>query len=213
LLRPLVRGETLTRWRLTPDNERIIWTHDGAGAPLRTLPPHAHRWLVRSRRALEQRSDSRSDRWWSLFRIESACSSSPRVIWADFGRAPRAAVLDAGDPTVPLNTCYSVTCVGMHDALALVAILNSRIAAAWLGAIAEPARGGYHRYLGWTIARLPVPKDWSRAVRLLGPIAECARDGHEPDDDDLDALVLSAYDLSESSLGPLMEWTHACKNA
>jgi hypothetical protein len=213
LLRPLVRGETLTRWRLTPDNERIIWTHDGAGAPLRILPPHAHRWLARSRRALEQRSDSRSDRWWSLFRIESACASSPRVIWADFGRAPRAAVLDAGDPTVPLNTCYSVTCVGMHDALALAAILNSRIAAAWLGAIAEPARGGYHRYLGWTIARLPVPKDWSRAVRLLVPIAECAREGHEPDDDDLEALVLSAYDLNESCLAPLMEWTHACKNA
>jgi len=212
LLRPLVRGETLTRWRLAPDDERIIWTHDDAGTPFRALPPNAHRWLARSRRALERRSDSRSDRWWSLFRVESACARSPRVIWADFGRAPRAAVLEAGDPTVPLNTCYSVTCNCMTDALALATILNSRIAAAWLGAIAEPARGGYHRYLGWTIARLPVPSDWSRAVRLLAPVAEAARGGKEPDDDDLDALVLSAYGLNESALLPLLEWTHARNN-
>jgi hypothetical protein len=31
LLRPLVRGETLTSWRLTDSGERIIWTHDKAG--------------------------------------------------------------------------------------------------------------------------------------------------------------------------------------
>ncbi len=212
LLRPLVRGETVTRWRLAPDDERIIWTHDDTGTPLRALPPHTQRWLARSRRALERRSDARSDRWWSLFRVESACARSPRVIWADFGRAPRAAVLEAGDPTVPLNTCYSVTCNCMADALALAAILNSRIAAAWLGAIAEPARGGYHRYLGWTIARLPIPPDWPRAVSLLAPVAECARAGNEPADDDLDALVLSAYDLNGSALVPLLQWTHARNN-
>jgi len=216
LLRPLVRGESLVRWRLGPDAAQIIWTHDDTGAPLHTLPPHAQRWLARSRRALERRSDSRSDRWWSLFRVESACSSSPRVIWADFGRAPKAAVLDAGDPTVPLNTCYSVTCPDIVDALALAAILNSRIAAAWLGAIAEPARGGYHRYLGWTIARLPVPPDWPRAVRLLAPIAEhareCARSGNAPNDDDLDAVVLAAYGLNTSALDPLLEWTRARRN-
>src|SRR6185437_8270413 len=95
LLRPLVRGETLARWRITPDDERIIWTHDHAGAPLRSMPPHAQRWLLRFRRALERRTDSRSDRWWSLFRVESACAEKPRVVWADFGRAPRAAVLEA----------------------------------------------------------------------------------------------------------------------
>ena len=212
LLRPLVRGETLTRWRLAPDHERIIWTHDDTAAPLRTLPPHAHRWLARSRRALERRSDSRTDRWWSLFRVESACARSPRVIWADFGRTPRAAVLDVGDPTVPLNTCYSVTCPDIADALAFAAILNSRIAAAWLAAIAEPARGGYHRYLGWTIARLPVPHDWSRAVGLLAPVAECARSGNEPANDDLDALVLAAYNVNHSAVEPLLEWTYVRKN-
>lgn len=212
LLRPLVRGETLTRWRTATDDERIIWTHDPAGLPLRTLPPHALRWLARSRRALERRSDSRSDRWWSLFRIESACASSPRVIWADFGRSPKAAILEADDPTVPLNSCYSVTCPNISDALAFAAILNSRVAAAWLASIAEPARGGYHRYLGWTIARLPIPVDWPRVVGMLAPIAQRARAGSEPADDDLDAAVLAAYDLDAAALNPLLDWIHDRKN-
>ena len=209
LLRPLVRGDTLTRWRIAAHDERIIWTHDSAGSPLRTLPPHAQRWLARSRRALERRSDSRSDRWWSLFRVESACARSPRVIWADFGRSPTAAILEADDPTVPLNTCYSVTCPDISDALAFAAILNSRIAAAWLAAIAEPARGGYHRYLGWTIARLPVPVDWPRAVGMLAPIAQRARTGFPPADDELDAIVLASYDLDAAALDPLLDWADA----
>ena len=40
---------------------------------------------------------------------------------------------------------------------------------AWLGILAEPARGGFHRYLGWTLALLPLPRDWPAAVRLLAP--------------------------------------------
>jgi hypothetical protein len=81
-----------------------------------------------------------------------------------------------------------------------------------LAAIAEPARGGYHRYLGWTIARLPVPHDWSRAVGLLAPVAECARSGNEPANDDLDALVLAAYNVNHSAVEPLLEWTYVRKN-
>jgi hypothetical protein len=209
LLRPLVRGETLTQWRLPQNNERIIWTHDPTGHAFRQLPPHALRWLARSRRALEQRSDSRSDRWWSLFRVESAESEHARVVWADFGRAPRAAVLDVGDPTVPLNTCYSITCPTPADAVAFAAILNSEIAAAWLAVIAEPARGGYHRYLGWTVARLPIPIDWPRARRILAPIAEAALRGRQPAAAELNTLVLDAYELTAPALDPLLAWIHA----
>ncbi len=212
LLRPLVRGETLTQWLVARNDDRIIWTHDPAGQPIRELPPHALRWLTRSRRALERRTDARSDHWWSLFRIDSAECILPRVVWGDFGRAPRAAILDAGDTTVPLNTCYSVACPTRQDALAFAAILNSEIAAAWLGAIAEPARGGYHRYLGWTVARLPVPIDWPRARRLLAPIGDRARCGNLPSAHELNAVVLNAYALTASALDPLLAWTHVRKN-
>jgi len=212
LLRPLVRGETLTRWRLARNEERIIWTHDAAGAPLRELPQHTYRWLARSRRALERRSDSRSDRWWSLFRVDPAHSKSPRVVWCDFGRTPRAAVAEPGDQTVALNSCYSVTCPRMDDALAFCAILNSDVAAAWLAVLAEPARGGYHRYLGWTIARLPIPIDWPRARKLLAPIAEQAgRDGNTSAHE-LRVAILDAYELTLAALDPLLAWTDARKD-
>jgi hypothetical protein len=213
MLRPLVRGETLTHWRVTSNDERIIWTHGDDGRPLRDLPPHAHRWLLRSKRKLERRSDSRSERWWSLFRTESADPGSARVVWGDIGRAPRAAVLGPGDRTVPLNSCYSVTCPSLDDALTLCVILNSDVAAAWLAVIAEPARGGYHRYLGWTVARLPVPRDWPRACHILAPIASRARSGNVPSAATIRAAVLEAYNLTPTSVDPLLAWTDAWTDA
>jgi hypothetical protein len=45
LLRPLIRGEHVTRWRIEANGERLIWTHGENGAPLDRLPPRAERWL------------------------------------------------------------------------------------------------------------------------------------------------------------------------
>jgi hypothetical protein len=100
----------------------------------------------------------------------------------------------------------------MDDALAFCALLNSSIAAAWLAVLAEPARGHYHRYLGWTIARLPIPIDWPRARRLLAPIAERARNGDQPAPSELSNAVLCAYELSGADIRPLLEWTDAVTN-
>jgi hypothetical protein len=87
--------------------------------------------------------------------------------------------------------------------------MNSGIAAAWLSVIAEPARGNYHRYLGWTVARLPIPIDWPRARRLLAPVASAARDGTIPDPAMLNAMILDAYGLPSRSLDPLLDWASA----
>ena len=211
-LRPLVRGETLGRWRLSGGNERIIWTHDSAGSPMPELPPRTRLWLACWRRTLERRSDSRTDRWWALFRTDAAAADSSRVVWGDFGRSPRAAVIDAGDPTVPLNSCYCISCPRHDDALAFCALLNSSVAAAWLAALAEPARGGYHRYLGWTIARLPIPIDWPRARRILVPLAQEAMRDSPPSVQTLRDAVIEAYDLTLPQIEPLLEWTDAASN-
>ena len=47
---------------------------------------------------------------------------------------------------------------------------------------------------------------------LLAPVAECARSGNEPANDDLDALVLAAYNVNHSAVEPLLEWTYVRKN-
>jgi hypothetical protein len=209
LLRPLLRGETVTAWRVRPTESAIVWTHAAHGGPLDMLPERAARWLAPWRRRLAARSDLRGARaWWSLFRTEGAAASGTRVVWSDFGRRPRAAILAAGDPTVPLNSCYVLPCTDPEDALAFAALLNSSLAAAWLDALAEPARGGWHRYLAWTVSLLPIPADWPRARTLLAPLAERAVLGTPPSDTELLDAVCRAYHLKHDDVAPLLAWAH-----
>jgi hypothetical protein len=207
LLRPVIRGDRVRQWAVQSDEGRIIWTHDRDGA-LRILPPEATRHFAGWRRELERRSDMRGkDRWWSLFRTESADYSISRVVWTDIGKTPRAAVLPAGDRSVPLNTCYVIRCRELDDAFALAALINSRLAAAWLSIVAEPARGGYKRFLGWTMSLLPLPTDWSRAREILAPIARRAVSGATVNDDDLLRATLSAYGLDRADVECLLDWS------
>jgi hypothetical protein len=211
LLRPLIRGETLNAWRLTGQNEYVVWPHCDNGALLRELPPLGREWLLPFRDALVHRTDLHdSRRWWSVFRTEGAAFDQPRVIWADFGLRPRAIVVAENDRFVPLNTCYVVRIPKIADAFALAAILNSPLAAAWLNAIAEPARGGYRRYLGWTMAMLPVPTRWGRVRKVLAPLGERAMNGDIPSDDELLAATLDAYALHVQKVRALLDWGIAC---
>jgi hypothetical protein len=95
------------------------------------------------------------------------------------------------------------------DADALAAWLNAPLAVAWLGAIAEPARGGYHRFLGWTMARLPLPADWPAARALLAPVGCAARGGAVIAATELHALSLRAFRLGAPSMEPLITWMHS----
>jgi len=115
-------------------------------------------------------------------------------------------VLEANDPTVLLNSCYVAHCNDLTDAYTLAAILNSPVVAAWLNALAEPARGGYRRYLGWTVALMPVPINWTRARRLLAPLAERAMRGEMPGADALLDATLRAYLVHERDVEPLLLW-------
>jgi hypothetical protein len=207
LLRPLLRGESTVPWKAGRASEWLIWTHDESGAPLKSLPPRAARWLGRWRDRLAARTDLRPGiRWWSLFRTGAAAPSRVRVVWADMGRAPRALVLQEGDRTVPLNSCYVLPCRELDDARAIAALLNSSIAAAWLGVLAEPARGGYRRYMAWTVSLLPLPRDWIRARALLAPLAERGAAGDPPSVAELDAAVLRAYHVRPTDVAPLLAW-------
>ena len=207
LLRPLLRGETAAPWHAAEVAEWLIWTHDQSGSPLASLPPRTARWLGRWRARLSARTDLRPGvPWWSLFRTAAANPAVARVVWADMGRAPRALVLDPGDRTVPLNSCYVLPCADQVDALAMAALLNSTLAAAWLSVLAEPARGGYRRYLAWTVALLPLPLDWPHARALLAPLAERAAHGQPPSPGELDAAALSAYRVRPRSVAPLLAW-------
>ena len=207
MLRPAIRGEDVHPWRVDRCPSSIVWTHDGTGAPMVELPVAAREWLRQHRGRLAARSDARrARRWWTLFRTGAAASSRARVVWADIDRRPRAAFLPAGDRTVPLNSCYVSICDSEADALALTALLNGPLAAAWLAALAEPARGGYRRFLGWTTALLPIPSPWREARTLLAAVAAGAINGSVPDDDALHVATCASYDLDPRSVEPLVSW-------
>lgn len=209
LLRPVMRGDSVHAHRRTAPHTpertpRIIWTHDAQGAPLRTLPPATTRWLAHWRARLDQRRDARARQpWWTLFRTEAARFDTPRVVWADIGRQLTPRVLHAGDPTVPLNTCYVMHATSPDDAYALHALLASPLAASWFAAIAEPARGGFRRFMGWTVASLPAPSDWTRA-RI--PLASLGRRQCEETDiahDEYVDVLARAYQLAASLINTI----------
>jgi hypothetical protein len=207
LIRPMVRGEDVRAWDPLRSTAGILWTHDAEDRPLVQLPAGAHQHLLPWRRRLEARTDARDlERWWRLFRTESARHDTARVVWCDIGKTPRATVLLPGDPTVPLNSCYVAHASTPDDAFALTAWLNSPLAVAWLAALAEPARGGYRRYLGWTLARLPLPRDWDRAVHLLAPLGRRAREGDIPDPHTLTDVAIRAFRARHADVAPLLTW-------
>jgi hypothetical protein len=207
-LRPVARGEDVRAWLPPNSGQWIVWPHDQHGVVLRTLRPSLAGWLAPYRRALMARSDARSaQRWWTLFRTDGARCDVPRVIWADIGRSPRATVLAAGDATVPLNSCYVARCPSDADALALSALLNSPLIAAWLSAVAEPARGGYRRYLGWTMSLVPVPANWEAHRAELANLARRAsRDPASVGLAELTEASVAAFGLHRRAVDPLLAW-------
>jgi len=207
MLRPLVRGETLGAWRTTGQREYLVWTHCEDNNPRKEIPPLARRWLLPFRDQLGGRTDLHGRLpWWMVFRTESARHERPRLIWADFGTRPRAMVVAAGDRLVPLNTCYVVSCNTLDDAHGLAALLNSSLVAAWLNVVAEPARGGYRRYLGWTMSLLPLPGNWERARECLAPLGARAMSGDVPSEEELLAGALRAYGMTLTDMQPLLSW-------
>lgn len=216
VLRPVLRGDAvsdgaLDSARRTPRDLRIVWTHDHTGAPLRTLPPATARWLAHWRSQLERRRDARPQHpWWSLYRTEAARADGARVVWADIGKQLRPRVLVPGDPTVPLNSCYVMRAANIDDAYALHTLLSSPIAAAWFHSLAEPARGGFRRFMGWTVATLPLPARWLTLRASLAAFARQHPPG-SPTSSEREAaheqLVADAYAIPLSTLRPLLRWT------
>ena len=72
--------------------------------------------------------------------------------------------------------------------------------------IAEPARGGWKRYLAWTVSLLPLPRDWAHSRVALARVAERALLGDIPGDDELIRLGCEAYGVAVLDVAPLLRW-------
>ena len=205
--RPVLRGEHVRPWHTPDSTTAIIIPCDAMGKAVTRLSTPLTRHFAPYEHALTARTDLRPrEPWWSLFRTELLGTSGWRVVWADIGRTLRATVLPPHSIAVPLNSCYGVRLHDPVDAHALAALLNAPTTTAWLSLVAEPARGGYHRFLGWTVLALPLPR-WQRAREILAPIAAKARRGEPLHPHTLHHATLEAYGISHTEVAPLLAWT------
>lgn len=204
--RPVLRGDQVRAWHTDPGATAIVVPCDTAGHTLHALPAPLARHFAEHQRALLARTDLRPrDPWWALFRTDLLATTGWRVVWADIGRTLRATILPPHTTAVPLNTCYGVRLHDAVDAHALAALLNAPTTSAWLSLVAEPARGGYHRFMGWTVLALPLP-DWQRARESLAPIAARARRSEAVTTSALHQATLDAYGVTHAQVAPLLDW-------
>ena len=205
--RPVLRGDNVRAWCAVDSATAIVIPCDGDGRTLARLPAPLARHFAPHERALRARTDLRPrEPWWSIFRTDLLATAGWRVVWADIGKTLRAVVLPPHAESVPLNTCYGVRLHDPVDALALAALLNAPTTTAWLSLVAEPARGGYHRFLGWTVLALPLP-NWQRAREILAPIAARARRGDTINTESLHHATLETYQIAHNHVAPLLAWS------
>jgi hypothetical protein len=205
LLRWAVRGRDLRPFQVRP-TQRLLWTHDDAGAPLVRLPPGAAAHLRPHDAGLRARADYVGGPPWTLFRT-AAAASRHRLVWADLARRLTACALTGRrDATlVPLNTCYVTPTPSEAEAERLAAWLNST----WLRAVARlgavPASGGFHRFTAAVVSRLPLPAAVLGDERLLAA-AKAGRAGEPVQEaiDDVAARHLALSTRERTALARLM---------
>jgi len=164
--RPAVRGRDVGVWRCNP-RLHLLWTHDADGRPLAQLPSAVAAQLAPHLERLRRRADYRAGAPWQLFRTGLA-RAQHRVLWPDLGRRLAAALPEPA--VVPLNTVYGIVARDGAEAVGLAALLNSRWLTALACLVADPARGGFHRFNAHVVRDLPVPSAGSPAWAALATL-------------------------------------------
>jgi hypothetical protein len=148
------------------DTVRLLFAHDTqTGAPLGDVNSATHTWLANHAQRLEARADADDQTPpWGLFRVGRAALGW-RVAWRDIATRLEAFVLPPvalGGPVI-LNTLYCIACQDEAEALRLATWLNHPAIQVLATQIADPASGGYRRFLGGTVGALPLPYGFSAA--------------------------------------------------
>jgi hypothetical protein len=201
VLRWAVRGRDVAAFNCQPQ-VRLLWTHDRAGRPRKTLPDAAAQYLQAHETELRARKDFTREPVWTVFRVQTAMARY-RVVWADLARKLAAAALTTPDDLrqIPLNSCYVIAVPSTAAAECLAACLNTT----WLRAAAQlsavPAAGGYSRFNARTIADLPLPASATNDPML----SRLAREGRSGADVQgrLDLLVAKHLGISRAAQNAL----------
>ncbi|CAN5628160.1 hypothetical protein BH23GEM9_BH23GEM9_05250 [soil metagenome] len=218
-LRPALRGTDVSAWSVSTQRH-VLWTprnDDRSG----TAPQRLRRYLNRHRRRLGRCGEDIG----TLHRL-SAHTLGHKVVWSDLASDLRAAavpssvrgVMGTDVAVVPLNTVYFVATSALRESLLLSAYFNSLPLRVFARAIAERAKDAHFRFFAWTIAVLPLPRDW-RANAAADRLIALATDAHERGSltaahtTELDSLVAHSYGIACDELARLADFDEWLRGA
>lgn len=167
IIKPLLRGEHLRPWYYETEGTYLLYAYQGIDIE---LYPAVRDHLLKFKERLENRAGNQA--WYELQTAISYADQleRPKLMLPDIGKQPRFSLDTEG---------YFVNDKGtiiVHDSLALLAVLNSRVIWYALSQIATPLRlrAGLWQYQAKLqfVKRLPIPKLSAAQDTQLAALAE-----------------------------------------
>ena len=186
LMRPLVSGRHVARYRIEPPRTHLLFPYDLSSAPrlftateLAARFPGGWAWLCRHEqvlRARERGKMDRDDRWWAYnYPKNLARQTRRKVLVPRLVKRLCCAVDEAGELFMDNVDVGGVLPHDPADLWWLAAVLNGPVAHFVWRRHTRPFRGGYLAANKQFIASLPVPQATAADRRV---VSDLARSGH-----------------------------------
>jgi hypothetical protein len=159
LLKPLVRGKDVRKWRITWNNEYIIYPYknDGSSVDISAYP-NIRFHLLKFKDKLNSRAfvTKKSSKEW--FEYPNAGHPSvfiePKIIVPDISTCNNFSI--DRDGFFCLKTCYTINTKSTFNIHFLLGILNSNLLEFYFKRISPFISGGYYRYMSGYLEQLPI---------------------------------------------------------
>lgn len=171
LIRPLIEGKSLQRWRADQNGHWLIYI------PRNRIEidqyPAIRDWLLPLKDRLEMRATQQA--WFELQQAQEAYVpyfEGPKIMWSDVASEARCHLDTSG--AYGENTCYFLPC----DKPGVVGFLNSKLAWFIVKALTPKAQGGYARFQTQFVEQLPLINavvgnaDLGQVAKLCHKLAE-----------------------------------------
>ncbi len=203
ILKPLLRGRDIKRYRAKRAEKWLITTHNGYG----DVPPIDIGDYPAVKRHLDRfhsRIVAREDQGTTPYNLRH-CAYYPefmrdKIVWSDISTKPAFTMMKAG--VYLLNTAYMIT----TDKPYLLAFLNSKLAGYYMSLTATGLGGHGVRYFKQFVEKVPVPKISDDKHKSFANIADrILNSENQPAhvtklERDIDHLVYALYDFTDAEI-------------
>ncbi len=213
LIKPILRGKDIKRYRYEWAGEWLINTHNGYTSALKSKIPRID---IEKYPAIKAHLDShwddiakRSDQGDTPYHLRNCAYledfEKEKIVWAEMADEPRFIYDNKGFLTN--QTCYFIA----RDDKYLFAILNSKAIYFFMRQMASNLGEGAFRWIKQFIELLPIPKITPKNQELARKITDCAKKILQTKEKDpnantqelekeIDALVYQLYNLTDAEI-------------